>query len=77
MSYLPENNPEAFGDRSCNGGHYKETKYGPVRLGCSIHEDSSKHWGFRHWVYFAAGLTFAIWNVVEVINEANKQKIKP
>jgi hypothetical protein len=77
MSFIPENNREAFGDYTCKGGHLEITKNDhSYWSGCSIHEEPSEHWGFRHWIWMTAGLTFAIWNCVEVVDLLNK-KNKP
>ena len=75
MSFVPEKNPELFGDFTCEGSGLRETKnikyIDGCRLSCNPHSPST-HWGFRHWIWFAAGLTFAIWTVAEVIDSAQK-----
>jgi hypothetical protein len=75
MSFIPEKNPELFGDFTCKGSKYQKLGDTYITNGCSVipgaHEPS-KHWGFRHWVWFAAGLTFAVWTIVEVIDNAQK-----
>lgn len=79
MSFIPELNHDLFGDWFCQGatidtemlknGHY-------VTHGCQygldgIHEPML-HYGFRHWVWIACGLTLFVWNIVEVINGNTK-----
>lgn len=74
MSYIPENNREAFGDYTCNGGGLVETKNNhSYWSGCSYHDKPSNHWGFRHWIWMLAGLTFAVWNVIEVIEDSQQK----
>jgi hypothetical protein len=76
MSFIPENNPALFGDYVCKGSEYEKLGKTYVTRGCSVNagaHEPSMHWGFRHWVWFAAGLTFAIWTIVEVIDNAQKK----
>jgi hypothetical protein len=72
MSFIPEKNPKLFGDYVCKGAVLKQTADFYYVDGCKMTMGNShsptKHWGFRHWVWFAAGLTFAVWTIVEVIN---------
>lgn len=75
MSFVPEKNPELFGDFTCEGSVLRETKNIKYIDGCRLSgnpHSPSTHWGFRHWIWFAAGLTFAIWTVAEVIDSAQK-----
>lgn len=73
MSYIPEQIPQAFDDYKCTGGGLVYTKNDhSYWSGCSYHTEPSKHWGFRHWIWFAAGFTFAIWTVVDVIADSQK-----
>jgi hypothetical protein len=75
MSYIPEMIPQAFNDYMCQGGKLLEANANhSYWAGCSYHTEPSKHWGFRHWIWFAASFTFAVWTVIDVI--ADSQKIK-
>lgn len=79
MSFVPELNHDLFGDWICQGAtidaevlkknHYLThgCQYGPR----SVH-DPMMHYGFRHWVWIFCGITFFIWNIVEVINKEKK-----
>jgi hypothetical protein len=74
MSFIPENNPEVFGDYTCKGStmeYSKDDKY--ISLdGCRVTGNAhspTRHWGFRHWIWFIAGLTFAVWTIIEVIDQ--------
>jgi hypothetical protein len=31
------------------------------------------HWGFRHWIWLLAGLTFSAWTVVDMFMEEEKK----
>lgn len=75
MSYIPEMIPKAFDDYMCTGGHLESVSNHTYWIGCSYHSEPSKHWGFRHWIWFAAGFVFALWTIIDVI--ADSQKIKP
>jgi hypothetical protein len=73
LSYIPENNPKMFGDYMCKGGHSIGVGTDNYRrVGCKQDDEPSKHWGFRHWVWMFAGLTFALWNVGDVVTEIDR-----
>ncbi len=72
MSFIPEKNPDLFGDYICKGSTVEKVGTIHYTNGCRVSmgnpHSPSRHWGFRHWVWFAAGLTFAVWTIVEVIH---------
>jgi len=73
MSYIPELIPQAFNDYTCVAGRLVETNSNHTYwTGCSYHTEPSKHWGFRRWIWFAAGFTFAIWTIIDVIADSQK-----
>ena len=77
VSFIPETWPEFFGDWRCSGGAYIRKDEHFVQEGCHYMGISDHgptwHWGFRHWLLLIAGLTFTIWNVVEIVNEEDKK----
>lgn len=82
-SFIPELNPEFFGDWICNGATMKETilhngnyliQYQGCNYGTGFHGAHSPmfHYGFRHWMWIACGLTLFVWNIVELFNDESK-----
>ena len=74
MSFIPENASRIFGDYTCEGASLKKEVNGVLYMtGCNRSmgnpHSPTTHWGFRHYVWFFAGLTFAVWTIVEVIND--------
>ena len=76
-SFVPESNHELFGDWKCQGARLEKSidynehfscKYGTVEHGATW------HWGIRHWIWLMAGLTFSVWTVIEVVDQASKKK---
>jgi hypothetical protein len=71
MSFIPESNPEFFGDWQCNGGNQFKSE------GCMYGVDSIHgpkwHWGFRHWIWMLMGLTLFIYNAVIIIIKLDKE----
>ncbi len=79
-SFVPESNHELFGDWHCKGGTTIVNEHGVDVQGCNyanyMSHNPTWHWGIRHWVWLLAGLTFSIWTIAEVINEASKENGK-
>jgi hypothetical protein len=76
-SFIPESNHQLFGDWRCKGNTIESSGDDTVIIGCKYEgyneHGSTWHWGTRHWIWLAAGLTFSIWTVVDVISkELNK-----
>ena len=77
-SFVPESNHELFGDWKCKGanswwGDDDKRKHEGCTYGTPVHE-STWHWGTRHWIWLMAGLTFSVWTVIELIDQASKNK---
>ena len=74
MSFIPDLTPNTFGDWLCEGyGSYNDNvKHCMVRG----YHDAQYHWGYRHWVWFAMGLSLFIVQVVDIINLIDKDNEK-
>ena len=74
MSFIPENFPALFGDWLCEGRHLVNDEF----IGCThlpgLHSSHNPmiHWGFRHYIWFAMGLSLFIYNLVLIINLIDK-----
>jgi hypothetical protein len=80
-SFITENYHSFFGDWKCEGsGEYivsnSTTHYGSHFQKCDYGElpyhNPTWHWGFRHWVFFAFGMAFTIWSIVEIVEGKKK-----
>ena len=80
-SFLTESFHSFFGDWKCEGsGEYivsnSNTHYGSHFEKCDYGElpyhTPTWHWGFRHWEFFAFGITITIMSIVEIIKTKNK-----
>jgi hypothetical protein len=72
VSLIPDHAREFFGDWQCEGGRYVwDEKYdrGDMK-GClyrgALEHNSTWHWGYRHWLFFAFGIAFAIISIVRI-----------
>lgn len=81
ISFLPQKFPYIF-DWKCNGsgervyGEQKEYYSDDYFTGCNYTSDfhhSTWHWGFRHYILLAMGLTFTAINVFKIIDDAQKK----
>jgi hypothetical protein len=80
-SFLTESFRSFFGDWKCEGsGEYviEGNNYGIHYTKCNYsgnmtnYHNPTYHWGFRHWVFFAFGMTITIMSIVEIIETKNK-----
>jgi hypothetical protein len=72
MSFVPDYTHELFGDWQCNGGKVEYINNNLIREGCLYSHDThgpSWHWGFRHWLWVIAGLTFTIWTIIDTVSD--------
>lgn len=63
MSFVPEHFRDFFGDWYCDNSKNF------CQYGLEVRHASTWHWGFRHFVWCAMGLTLFIYNVVIIIDE--------
>lgn len=68
FSFIPELDPNFFGDELCNGNTTKEFCSGGWSKYQHPHT-SEIHWGYRHWLFFAMGLSLFVLQAVDIINE--------
>jgi len=80
-SFITENYHSFFGDWKCEGSgewitnpsgygsHYQKCEY--MQL---AYHNPEWHWGFRHWVFFAFGMAFTIWSIVEIVESKDKKE---
>lgn len=71
FSFIPETFPDFFGDWVCEGSKLIRVNDIYTVEGCTYggygSHNPSTHWGFRHWVWTACGVSLFIWNVIELI----------
>ena len=81
VSFLPQQFPHVF-DWKCKGsgekvyGELKDYGHDDYFLGCNYTNDfhnSTWHWGFRHYLLLAMGITFTAINVIKIINDESKK----
>jgi len=85
LSFIPDLNPDLFGDWQCKGTADLVTNstYGWTRtIGCQYasrgDHDPTWHWGYRHWLYFFMGLCLAVIQIaagVESVIKYNNEKV--
>ena len=72
MSFIPELAPEFFGDAICEGGIRGYNNGTWTVEGCQYGDwgthSSNNHWGYRHWLFFAMGVSLFIAQVVDMAN---------
>ena len=76
-SFIADNCHSFFGDWQCEGSgpymvnvhHYEKCDYGG---GFANYHSNTWHWGFRHWVFFAFGLSMTIWSIIEIVEPNDK-----
>lgn len=77
LSFIPEAFPDFFGDWVCQGGEVIHTGDFLRMKGCDYGvgytHNPRTHWGFRHWMLFACGLTLFIWNMIELFDKEDKK----
>ena len=78
-SFIPDNYHSLFGDWLCQGSgipiktdyfygnYFERCNYS----NCGIHAPTW-HWGFRHYVWMALGLTFLMINIVELTKDEQR-----
>ena len=78
VSFIPDYFHNFFGDWTCKGSgigkyypadanNYAHTIYNGCMYGGDNHL-SKTHWGYRHWLFFAMGLTLFIIQTIDIIN---------
>jgi hypothetical protein len=81
VSFLPQQFPYVF-DWKCNGsgekvyGDAKDLSSDDYFTGCNYTSNfhhSTWHWGFRHYILLAMGLTFTAINVIKIIQDESKK----
>lgn len=79
LSFVPELVPDFFGDWTCTGSVMYVGKNGYYHFkGCNHlsgfngEHSPMVHYGFRHFIWILAGVTFFVWNIVSVIE--NKEE---
>lgn len=85
-SFIPENYHTLFGDWLCQGsgeyivigewggGHYAKCNQGMSNAFSNSFHTPTWHWGFRHYIWVALGLTFLIINIYELTKAENEQR---
>jgi len=68
FSLIPELSPTFFGDELCNGNITKEFCSSGWSKLQNAHTPEM-HWGYRHWLFFAMGLSLFVLQAVDIINE--------
>lgn len=83
VSFIPELVPDFFGDWMCKGREciapVKDGFIGSY-LGCDYaalpEHNPTNHWGYRHWLFFAMGVSLFIIQIVDIINYNFKEDDK-
>jgi len=76
-TFIPEAFPKFFGDWTCKGSEYGKGYHDII--GCDYLDygahSPTNHWGWRHWIYLAMGLTLFIYNAfILITNIDNNSK---
>lgn len=77
VSFIPDYSHEFFGDWLCEGSKFG--KFMPEtgasyshyeRIGCDVggKHNSTWHWGYRHWLFFAMGAVLFIIQSFDIID---------
>lgn len=80
VSFLPQQFPHVFGDWKCQGsgerivdGKGWDATYHYSKCQMFSYHNSKWHWGFRHYLLLAMGITFTAINVIKIINDESKK----